>query len=246
MTETARTDFIFLHGGVQGGWVWAEAIEALKERGGERVGECLALDIPGCGLKRGRDTSAMRFDDIVTDLVIDIDAANLRDAVLVGHSQAGSVLPRLIEARPGLFRQVIYVSCLAPEPGANVLVGTLGRDIDEAELPDPASMMDRFRTMFCSDMDDAEANAFLARLGQDNWPRASYAETGWRYDHLAAVPSTYVVCLDDRCLEPAWQKAFAGRFGARRIVSLPAGHQVMNSQPEALAELLLAEASSTD
>ena len=41
------TDFAFLHGGVQGGWVWTETLAALALQTGGAFGRALALDIPG-------------------------------------------------------------------------------------------------------------------------------------------------------------------------------------------------------
>jgi len=50
------TDFVFLHGGGQGGWVWDETIAALDRQSGGHFGRALTLDIPGCGRKRDRTT----------------------------------------------------------------------------------------------------------------------------------------------------------------------------------------------
>jgi pimeloyl-ACP methyl ester carboxylesterase len=43
-------------------------------------------------------------------------------------------------------------------------------------------------------------------------------------------------------LPSAWQDRFAGRLHADTVVEIDAGHQVMTTQPAALAEILLAEA----
>ncbi|HEY0959881.1 MAG TPA: alpha/beta hydrolase [Novosphingobium sp.] len=235
------SDFVFLHGGVQGSWVWDDAIAALRRIGGDRVGQCLALDVPGCGAKRGRDTSALSFEDIVRDLLADIDAAGLRTPVLVGHSQAGTVLPRLIAARPGLFRRVIYISCVAPEHGETVVAGTVG-DEPEKHPADQAGMFALMKSMFCNDMDETATMAFAANLGQDAWPPAAYVETKWRYDHLAAIPATYVKCARDAAVTREKQELCASRLKVDRIREVDSGHQLMNSQPRLLAEVLLAEA----
>jgi pimeloyl-ACP methyl ester carboxylesterase len=236
------TDFAFLHGGTQGSWVWEETIAALRDVGGPAVDRCLGLDVPGCGTKRGADTAAMTFDDLVADLVADIDAAGLRDAVLVGHSQAGTVLPRLAEARAHAFRRLVYVSCAAPEPGFSVLAGSPRKTLALGQAPDVAVMMERYHAMMCNDMDPESALAFFNRQGADAWPASSYTYTEWRYGHLGSVASTYVHCLQDHCLPLERQKEAAARLHVGRTVDLEAGHQAMNSQPEALARLLLAEA----
>ncbi len=96
--------------------------------------------------------------------------------------------------------------------------------------------------MFCNDMTSEEGEAFVAGLGQDMWPMSSYGYADWRYDHLVGMPGTYVLCLRDQSLPPVWQERFAQRFHADRIVRIDAGHQVMNTRPQTLAEVLLAEA----
>ncbi len=241
------TDFVFLHGGGQGGWVWDETIGALHTQSGGAA-RCLALDAPGCGAKRGRDTKHMEFADINRELVQDIEASGFRDIVLVGHSQAGMNLPDMASLRPDLFSQLVFVTCMAPLPGQTTLdqmgLGRHGQYEHQVGWPvDPVthSMAERYRTMFCNDMTPAQANAFLARLGGDMWPAACYSHEEWRRDHLADLAVSYVLCLKDMSLPLAWQERFAERLHARRLIRIDAGHQIMNLRPHALAEALLAE-----
>ena len=241
-------DFAFMHGGGQGSWIWAQTISAMALQSGNRYGRSLALDAPGCGAKRARDTSGITFPDIVEELVADIENAGMKDVVLVGHSQAGSVMPAMAELRPGLFRRLIYVSCSSPAPGVTIpqLIGNSlhGENENEVGWPiDPAttSREDRYRAMFCNDMESDEAGRFLDALGPDSWPMSSYQFTDWRYDHLRSVPTTYVVFLQDQALPVTWQERFAKRYHAGRITRIDAGHQGMMTRPHALAEVLLIE-----
>ena len=247
---TTPADFAFLHGGGQGGWVWAETIEALHRQTDGAFGRALALDAPGCGAKRGRATDEMTMTDVALELVADIEAAGLRDVILVGHSQAGQALPKMLEARPGLFKRLVYVTCSAPLPGQSVLqmigTGPHGSNPDEVGWPvDPATgqMRERHGAMFCNDMTAAEKAAFLDQLGPDMWPMKTYTETDWRYDHLAGAPATFIVCLRDGALPVAWQETFAERLHAGRRVHIDAGHQVMTTRPHTLAEALRCEAA---
>jgi pimeloyl-ACP methyl ester carboxylesterase len=212
---------------------------------------CLGLDAPGCGTKRSRDTAAIQFDDIARELNADIEAAGMRDVVLVGHSQAGMELPQMAEFAPQLFSRLIYVTCSAPPPGMTTIerMGDCvhGERDDQVGWPvDPATttMEERFRAMFCNDMAPAEQDAFLAKLGKDMWPMCCYSHRDWRYDHLGAIPSTFVHCMQDMSLPPIWQRRFAEAFKVDRTVHIDAGHQVMNTRPQALAEVLLAEAAA--
>jgi pimeloyl-ACP methyl ester carboxylesterase len=242
--------FAFLHGGGQGSWVWEETLAALRQLTRTRPAHLLALDAPGCGSKRGRETANLTVDDVTDELLTDIGAAGLSDVILVGHSQAGTVLPRMAERQPGLFRRLVYLSCCAPLPGQDIQQmiggGVHGSHRDEVGWPlDPATVTheQQWAACFCNDMDATATAAFIARLGRDMWPLQTMTATDWRYAHLGAVPSTFILCNQDAILTPPWQLRFARRFKVERIVRIDGGHQVMNSRPQALAELLLQEAA---
>ncbi len=239
----------FLHGGGQGGWVWQETIDALRYQTGERAIEVLALDVPGCGIKRGRETGSLTLEDIARELMADIEASGMADLMLVGHSQAGQVMALMAGRRPQLFSRFVYVSCSIPLPGQSVQqmigAGIQGSNPDEVGWPlDPqtTSLEERYAAMFCNDMDAAGKSAFLSKLGPDQWPLATYAYTAWTYDRLDAVPATFVQCLRDQILPARWQEVFAKRFKTERTVVIDAGHQVMTTRPHSLAEVLWHEA----
>lgn len=242
---TGSRNFVFLHGGGQGSWVWEETIAAIDAQSGGAV-RCLALDAPGCGLKRDRDTSQIAFEQISRELIADIEAAGMKDVVLVGHSQAGMQMPQMAEFAPGLFSKLIFLTCSMPLPGKSTLdqmgEGRHGEREDQVGWPvDPESstMQQRFRAMFCNDMTDEQADAFLAKLGKDMWPPVCYSYSDWKTGHLAAMPVTYVLCERDMALPPAWQQTFARRLHADKMETIDAGHQAMNTQPDALARLML-------
>jgi pimeloyl-ACP methyl ester carboxylesterase len=244
--------FAFVHGGAQGSWVWAETIAALQAQSGCAALEVCAFDAPGCGTKRGENTSELTVKDAAGSIVADLESSGLDDVVLVGHSNAGTILPIVAGRRPELIRRLVYVSCIAPAPGQSIatVMGTSrqGERDDEVgfphELGADGDPHERFRNMFCNDMTPGDADAFMARLGQDMWPSAlaRSGDVDWRYDHLARLPATYVFCLRDQALPPVWQERFASRFQVKRRVSIDAGHQVMNTRPHALAEVLRHEA----
>ena len=230
-----------LHGGGQGSWVWESL---LPHVGDARV---IALDVPGCGTKRGRDLGNSDADDVAAELVEDIEAAGLTGVILVGHSLAGAVMPRMAVLQPALFSRLVYLTCSAPLPGVSFLQqigsGLQGMNPEEVGWPlDPATSdpTERYRAMFCNDMRDVEADRFLARLGRDNWVGDVFLRTDHEYDHLEAIPSTYILCEQDASLPPDWQRRFAERLRCTQIVSLDAGHQAMITAPEELARLLLA------
>jgi pimeloyl-ACP methyl ester carboxylesterase len=248
---TTAIDYAFLHGGGQGSWVWHETIAALHRQTDGKFGRAIALDIPGCGAKRGRDTTNISTADVVAELIADLDGAGLRNVVLVGHSQAGTMLPCIAARRPELFSRLVYVSCSAPLPGQNILqmMGTSqhGSKDDEVGFPlDPKlhKHQEQYPLMFCNDMDGNETTSFLAKMGSDMWPMAVTLDSRWQYEHLRSIPSSYVVCLRDGILPVSWQEKFAQRLQVERLARIDAGHQAMVTRPHALAEILRLEANT--
>lgn len=244
-------NFAFLHGGGQGSWVWDQAIRALRSQAGRKDLGILALDVPGCGTKRERATAELTLQAVAEELVGDIKTSGLRDVVLVGHSQAGQAMALMVGLKPGLFRRLIYVSCSIPLRGQSVIemIGKGAQGTNPREVGWPAELEGltadkRFAVLFCNDMLPQVRDDFLARLGHDQWPLATYAFKDWDYTALGAVPSTFVSCRQDRILPLAWQEVFAQRFQCERSVSIDAGHQAMITRPDALTQILRDEAAA--
>ena len=234
-------DYAFLHGGGQGGWVWAETIAALQAQSGDGA-RATAFDLPGCGAKRDQDTSQLTVRAVAEAFVADLANSGMKDIVLVGHSNAGTILPLVAEMRPDLVRRYIYVACIAPPPGESIR-GMITRRRAATAAKDETMSGGRLREMFCNDMSEDYAAAFMARLGFDHWPTlAALDEAGWRYDHLEDKSATFVICLQDQAEIPEWQDVYATRLQVQRRVRIDAGHQVMNTRPHGLAEIIRAEA----
>ena len=177
----------------------------------------------------------------------------MQDVILVGHSQAGTLLPRLAERRPGLFRRLIYVSCCAPLPGQTILqmIGSgsarqpPGRS-GLAARPSATSASAAVSSHVLQRHGRRGSGAFPRQTGPRPLARSVHAGVGLALrspDKHSA--STFVLCLQDGILTPAWQERFAQRLHTQRMVRIDAGHQVMNTRPHALAELLRHEASIT-
>lgn len=97
------SNLVLVHGGGMGAWVWDETVAALDDRV-----RCLAVDAPGCGTKRGHDTSSLDVDDIADELVREIVAAGMKHVVLVGHSQA-----EVMNTHPQLLAGALLSACRA-------------------------------------------------------------------------------------------------------------------------------------
>jgi Alpha/beta hydrolase family len=91
------------------------------------------------------------------------------------------------------------------------------------------------RHTFFADCDERDARAAFARLRPQS--TAPY-DVPCPIDALPAAPRTYVLCTEDRIVNPDWSRRVAtGRLDAE-LVELPGSHSPFLSRPAALADVL--------
>ena len=229
------TTFALVHGGYHGAWCW-EQLTPLLQQAGHRV---VTMELP-------LEDSTATFDtyaDVVCAALEECDD----DLVLVGHSYAGNTIPLVAARRP--VRHLVYLCAMVPDVGRS-LAEQLA---DQPEMLNPAferglSALDErmcqewtdfgiARDVFYFDCDDHTAEAALGRLRPQSVNPALYP---FSLAEHPKVPTTYVVCSDDRMLRPEWSRHAVGERLDATLVELPGGHSPMLSAPQVLADRLLA------
>jgi pimeloyl-ACP methyl ester carboxylesterase len=107
---------VLVHGGFHGGWCWAKVRTPLA-RDGWNV---FAPSLTGCadrGHLASPETGARTH---VEDIVNLIEAEELRDVVLCGHSAGGPVVSGVAEAVPERIAHLIYLDAVVPDSGQSV------------------------------------------------------------------------------------------------------------------------------
>jgi pimeloyl-ACP methyl ester carboxylesterase len=167
------------------------------------------------------------------------------DYVLIGHSYGGVVITA-VPVRPGL-RHLVYLTAYQVAEGES-----MAKVFPDLELPPPAlgpaiqrdkesgiTTLDPAiaKDVLCNGIPDDVADAALARLRPSALAlfRETPAVASWR-----SVPSTYVVCAEDRALVPELQRAMATRAG--EVVEWPVGHSPAAACPGAIADLVAGKA----
>lgn len=119
MTLKASTPspIVLVHGAWAGAWAWQRVRAPLAE-GGRSVH---AVTLTGCGERRHLLRRDITLQTHIADVVGLVDAEELDDVVLVGHSYGGLVITgaadALLACRPGRVRQLVYVDAMVPLPG---------------------------------------------------------------------------------------------------------------------------------
>jgi pimeloyl-ACP methyl ester carboxylesterase len=105
--------FILIHGANHSSRCWEPMIDYLDA-------PALAIDLPG----RGRHPAPLdnvHLSDFIESAVADIEGADPRDAILVGHSMAGLSIPGIVDRVHDRLRHVVFVSCNVPAHGESML-----------------------------------------------------------------------------------------------------------------------------
>ena len=219
---------VFVHGACvkDGSWWWHRTAELLAECG--LASEAPAL--PSCG-ETGAPVDAggpgLTEDGAAVRSAL---SASDEPAVVVAHSYGGVVAA---EAAAGVeaVRHLLLVSSYLPEPGESLssLGGGAraiprhrpgGRDLHRQ---DPNALAGTF-------LQDCDEEIQQGSLGKTAHPSLAVLEQPVRSAAWQHVPSTYLVCTEDRGTPAARQREFAPAGGHRRgtrsrppPVPLPAG-----------------------
>jgi pimeloyl-ACP methyl ester carboxylesterase len=226
---------VFVHGACvnDGTWWWHRTAELLAERGVDSAAPAL----PSCGetgapvgaegLGLADDVAAVRAALTATD----------EPVVVVAHSYGGIVAAEAAAALPAV-RHLLLVSSYLPEPGQSL--SSFGGEAPAPFLDvDPEAGTFTVRPDALADTFLQDCDAEIQRQARDRTARQSLAvlEAPVSASAWHDVPSTYVVCAQDRGTPPEAQREFAARAG--RVVELETGHHPFLSQPAAVRDLIL-------
>jgi pimeloyl-ACP methyl ester carboxylesterase len=224
--------FVLIHGAGFGANCWDELIPYLGA-------EALAVDLPGRGTRAGAELRTVTLADCAEAVREDVEAKDLRDIVLVGHSFAGVTVPRVVDLMPGRVRHVVLVSAVVPPDRSRVLdqVDPGVRELVERSIAGGIYHQTRegAAAMLCNDMDEATATSTLDRLADDS--AALLSEPVDLSGYRRQIPRTYVHLTRDQCYVEELQQRSIALLEAD-VVDLDTGHMAMISAPGRLAAIL--------
>lgn len=242
-----QTDFLFIHGGLRGGWCWEPTIEAMEAQGHQRLGKMVAPDMPGHGDYidvRVEDCTIAGYVDTAVDAILTHD---LRNLVMVGHSFAGLTMPYVVKRLPDRVRRVMFMACAVPAEGDSLedLLASMGKTTGEG-LRDRERRWARewdleYSTKRLGSRERAEWLLANLEKEKENQPPRPNAEKVHRDGFADLVPLTWLLTVRDQAFPAEWQLKFRDRLGGERVglERLDAAHDAMISKPRELAEVLL-------
>lgn len=226
---------VFVHGACvrDGAWWWHRTAALLAERGVSSAAPAL----PSCGetgLPAGTAGPGLADDVAAVRRVLQ---AGDEPTVVVAHSYGG-IVTAAAAAGAASVRHLLLVSSYLPEVGQ--CLGDFGG-------PEPAPFLavdpgagtvavrpELLAATFLADCDAEVAASAAARLAPQSLSvlGAPVGAAAWQQ-----VPSTYLVCTQDRGTPADRQREHARRAGS--VVELDAGHHPFLSRPDAVRDVVL-------
>lgn len=229
---TAVPSFLLVHGAFRGGWAWRRVRPHLAAAGAD----VYAPSLPGTGERVAGLAEVTSLDVWVDDLVGLVEAEDLRELVLVGHSQGGIVTSALAARVPDRVSLLIHLDAAVPDAGECALDLLPGGPVPPrtATVPPVPPAVDAWTT---------------AELVEWMTPRMTPTPVGPSLDPLppvpASVPQHYVFCTGTPSGYPS--RITRDRCDARQVAYdlLDSGHDAPLVRPRLVADLLLRVARTT-
>jgi pimeloyl-ACP methyl ester carboxylesterase len=230
----AMADFVLVHGAWHGAWCWSRVLTPLWAAGHR----AFTVSLTGAGERSHLLSKNVTLDTHIADVVNVIEAEELLDAVLVGHSYAGIVITGVADRLAARLRHLVYVDAVVPLPGESWSSGhsaetqaTRRKAIVESGVllpPDPS---------------------LFGLAGADRaWvARRLTPQPGGVYDaplhfdaaRVAALPRTFVDCNAPALATIAVMRQRVRAEPGWSVAEIATGHDPMVSAPRALIEILL-------
>ncbi len=224
---------VFIHGAFSrdGAWWWAPVAARLTRSGIASA----AVALPSCGEAGVAPTGAgpdLHDDAAATTALLDEDEG---PTILVAHSYGGMVASQAGE-HPAV-KALVYISSFLPAAGEDL--ATLSRGPNPVPVipheDGSVSVDDRdiatFDARFLYDVTDPDlVRGAHERLCSQSSAVFAAATTAAAWER---IPSTYLVCAEERSTDPDLQRVQAAR--ASTVHELAAGHFPFLSHPDLVA-----------
>jgi pimeloyl-ACP methyl ester carboxylesterase len=233
---------VLVHGGEHSADCWELTVDELHRQAPELP--VLAVDMPGHGATPG-DLTTVTIADCVRSAVAQIEDAGLGEVIVVGHSLAGLTVPGIVATLGSArVREMILAASCLPVQGkaiADTLVGPLAWYVRRAvKLRKPPATTPNVLSalLFCNGMTRTQRRFTLSRMHAE--AATIITEPVDRSGLPEDVPRTWILTLRDHALfQPTQFRSIAALGGVQTLIPVDTCHDLMISEPQLLAEILI-------
>jgi len=235
--------FLLVHGAWHGGWCWRRTATILRARGHD----VFTPTLTGLGERAHLLTPGTNLSTHIEDITALIEAEEIEDIILCGHSYSGAIIANVADRQPSRIAALVFLDAFIPQPGRSLL------DLDAPERQE-AILSRVVETEKGAVLPPAPAVIYaLASESDREWvdrrctphPLVPFKDanelTGaWRSVRRLAYIST------ERFQPPDFRDIAAGLAGDPLFTcqSITAGHDAMLDEPERLADMLIGHAEA--
>ena len=235
--------YVLVHGGGHGGWCYRYVSRILRAAGHEVYTPTLS----GLGERSHLLSPEIDLDLHIRDITAVLHYDDLRDVILVGHSYGGMVITGVADRAADRIGRVVYLDAANPVNGQSLVdvagemmaaARQFGQVVDGIELvllPTPDS------GLFYGVTDPDDVAWMAERLTAHPWSCFAQPLKLTNEAALWAIPQYHIVCtstLATRDPELVGKARAAGR-----LWDIDTGHDLMITEPQAVADALLAVAA---
>jgi pimeloyl-ACP methyl ester carboxylesterase len=229
--------YVLVHGGGHGGWCYQRVARILRASGHE----VYCPTMTGLGERSHLLTPDINLDTHITDSVNVLVYEDLRDVILAGHSYGGMVITGVADRALDRVGQLVYLDAALPVNGESLAdvapaimaeAKSSGRVVDGVELVTfPDYLLQHMGVTRPEDL------AWMRdKLSPQPWKTFEQPLRLADESAVKRIPRTIVNCTPTLGLEMQLHRERL--FDADRVWEIDTGHDLMITEPGAVAEML--------
>ena len=196
----------------------------------------------GHGKSAARNVNHAQCAESIVRSIVD---SSLRDVVLVGHSFGGTVICKVAEAIPERIKRLVFLNAFVLKDGNSLmdespphyveLFERLAKESADYTVMIPFPI---WRESFVNDADIETAKWTYAQLSPEPYQPCK-DKLDLKKFYSLQTPRSFINCTEDIALPPGewgWHPKMSSRLGLHRLVQMPGSHEVIYTNPGALAE----------
>lgn len=236
--------FVLVHGGGHGGWCYRPVTRLLRAAGHE----VYAPTLSGLAERAHLRLAGIGLDTHLQDVASLLHYEDLREVILVGHSYGGMVITGAADLAIDRVGRLVYLDAANPVNGQSLVdvagpiieaTRPLGEIVEGVEL---VLLPTADAGLFYGVTDAADLAWMQARLTAHPWQCFEDKLDLRNADALSALPQYHIICTSTLATrDPA---LIEDARAAGRLWAIDTGHDLMITEPQAVADALLEIATS--
>ena len=236
----SMSTYVLVHGISHGGWCWRPLARLLRRAGHE----VFTPTLTGLGERWHLVSADVNLDTHITDVVNVLMFEDLAEVILVGHSYGGMVVTGVADRALSRIGHLVFLDAAHPRNGESLRdtapdfmdnVRKTTRIVNGAELMNAPPSLEFVELMGVTAPHDIKW--MMERLTPHPWKCCEQALRLVNERLTRNIPYTNInASWSVKYLEPVFkQRALEGD----RVWEIATGHDIMITEPEALAQMLL-------